>query len=178
MPESAEQVREEALLITGVFGTGKSSVAQEVTHHLERHGFPHALIDVDYLGWFGVGDDAHYRNVLLQNLEDVVRNYRAVGVRRFVLAHSVEGAPELQSLVAVLGMPVTVVRLDVPIEAIERRLSADVTTGRLDDLEEARRWIEAGQGSGIEDFAVSNDRSIREVTSDILSRLGWVAPDL
>jgi signal recognition particle GTPase len=39
----------EGVLITGVYGSGKSSVAAEIAYLLEQHGERFALLDLDYL---------------------------------------------------------------------------------------------------------------------------------
>jgi len=39
----------------GVYGSGKSSVAEEIAYLLEQRGEPCALLDLDYLGWAGMG---------------------------------------------------------------------------------------------------------------------------
>ena len=44
------------MLITGVYGTGKSSVAEEIAYLLEQRGERYALLDLDYLSWAGTGD--------------------------------------------------------------------------------------------------------------------------
>ena len=36
-----------AVLITGVYGSGKSSVAQEIAHLLDKQDAPYALLDLD-----------------------------------------------------------------------------------------------------------------------------------
>ena len=41
----------QAALITGLFGTGKSSVAIEMADVLEQRGLPYAVIDLDWLCW-------------------------------------------------------------------------------------------------------------------------------
>jgi energy-coupling factor transporter ATP-binding protein EcfA2 len=165
---------EEAVLITGVYGSGKSSVAEEMAAVLEEHNAPYALLDLDFLAWFdtgGEGGPTEHR-MMLTNLAAVVGNYLTVGVRFFVLAKAVRDAAEVEDLRAGLPMPLKVVRLTVPLEEVEERLSHDVTTGRRDDLREAAAWVAARSGVGIEDLAVSNDRPIREVAADILSWLG------
>ena len=43
----------EGVLITGVYGSGKSSVGAEMAYLLEQRGEPYALLDLDYLGWAG-----------------------------------------------------------------------------------------------------------------------------
>jgi adenylylsulfate kinase-like enzyme len=45
--------RAEGVLLTGVYGSGKSSVAEEIAYLLEQQGEPYALLDLDYLGWSG-----------------------------------------------------------------------------------------------------------------------------
>jgi putative protein kinase ArgK-like GTPase of G3E family len=40
----------EAVLITGVYGSGKSSAAEEIAYLLEQRGTRYALLDLDFLG--------------------------------------------------------------------------------------------------------------------------------
>jgi MoxR-like ATPase len=47
--------RAEGVLLTGVYGSGKSSVAEEIAYLLEQRGEPYALLDLDYLSWAGTG---------------------------------------------------------------------------------------------------------------------------
>jgi adenylylsulfate kinase-like enzyme len=43
--------RAEDVLLTGVYGSGKSSVAREIAYLLEQRGELYALLDLDYLSW-------------------------------------------------------------------------------------------------------------------------------
>ena len=82
---------DEGVLITGVYGAGKSTVAAEVSYLLEQHRQPYALLDLDFLGW-GVNsfDGSAARNpFMLRNLAAVVSNYREGGISVFVLAYFV-----------------------------------------------------------------------------------------
>jgi hypothetical protein len=163
------------VLITGVNGSGKSSVAQEIADLLEKQNAPYALLDLDFLGRFdtaGEGGPTEH-SVMLKNLAALVGNYSAVGVRFFVLAGAIRDGAELDDLKAKFPMPLRVVRLTVPLEEIEKRLRSDATTGRRADLREAAAWVAGSVGVGIEDETVSNDRPIREVASDILGWLRW-----
>jgi len=164
---------QQALLITGVFGVGKSSAAEEIAHMLDKRGAPYAVLDLDFLAWFGPEDEAAHQRVLLQNLASIVANYLAAGVRLFVLAYAVPDAEQLEAVKAALGMPLKVVRLTVPLSEIRRRLRSDVTTGRQDDLREAAAWLAASKGTGIEDAIMPNDRPIGELATDIVDWLGW-----
>ena len=112
---------EEAVLITGVYGSGKSSVAQEMAFLLEQQSAPYALLDLDFLGWAdtGCGGRPAWLGVMLRNLTALVGNYLEVGVRFFVLAGAIRDPAELEALEAELSMPLRVVRLTVPLQEIE-----------------------------------------------------------
>ena len=68
----------QAALITGLFGTGKSSVAIEMAGVLEQRGLPYAVIDLDWLcwGWAGGVEGSEHR-MMLANLAPVMTNYLA-----------------------------------------------------------------------------------------------------
>lgn len=164
------------MLITGVYGSGKSSVAEEMAAMLEERDAPYALLDLDFLAWFdtgGEGGPTEHR-MMLRNLAAVVGNYLAVGVRFFVLAYAVRDGTVLDGIRATLPMPLKVVRLTVPLEEIGDRFSHDPTAGRRDDLREAAAWVAASYGVGLVDVTVPNDRPIREVATDIVDWLGWL----
>ena len=164
-----------AVLITGVYGSGKSSVAQEIAYLLEKQNAPYALLDLDFLGWFnanGEGGPTEHA-VVLKNLAALVGNYLAVGVRFFVLAGAIRDRAQLSGIKAEIPMPLKVVRLTVPLFEIEKRLRSDPTTGRREDLREAAAWVAGSVGVGIEDATVLNDRPLQEVAAEILDRLGW-----
>ena len=74
--------RADGVLLTGVYGSGKSSVAEEIAYLLEQQGQPYALLDLDYLSWAGTGDDdrAAGFGLMLQNLAAVTANYRRAGI--------------------------------------------------------------------------------------------------
>lgn len=161
------------MLLTGVYGAGKTSVAEEIAGLLEARDLPCALLDLDYLSWFSTAR-SHGEDTLRQNVSAVTGNYRRAGVRYLVVAGSVSGPGELQGLRDALGVPVRVVRLAVPLSEIERRLRGAVTTARVrDDLPVARRWIAEQSGEGLEDLTVAADRPVSEVAHEVLEWLGW-----
>jgi hypothetical protein len=164
-----------AVLITGVYGSGKSSVAQEIAVLLEQRNAPYALLDLDFLGWLDTGDEggSTEHSVMLKNLTALISNYLAISIGFFVLAGAIRDRAQLEDLKAELPMPLRVVRLTVPLEEIEKRLRSEVTTGRGEDLREAALWVAGSLGVGIEDVTVSNERPIQEVAAEILEWLGW-----
>jgi chloramphenicol 3-O-phosphotransferase len=162
-----------AILITGPYGSGKSSLAGEIADVVEGD-LPYAAIDLDWLAWFDAADGAEGHEtsaVELRNLSDVVRNYLDVGIRLFVIAGAIRHAWELEALRGVLPMRVTVVRLEVPIDEIARRIGSDDTAGRQNDLRRAREWVEAGQGIGFEDVVIANTGPLREVALTVIQRV-------
>jgi adenylylsulfate kinase-like enzyme len=162
-------------LITGVYGAGKSTVAAEISYLLERRRQPYALLDLDFLGW-GVNsfDGSGARNpFMLRNLAAVVSNYREGGISVFVLAYFVSSHDELRGIREACGVPLRVVRLSVPLSDIEQRLSAAVTTERREELREAAQQIEDGEGVGIEDIVLANDRPVPVVAEQVMTWLGW-----
>ena len=166
----------EGVLLTGVYGSGKSSVAEEMAHLLEQRGEPYALLDLDYLSWAGdaTSDRASEFGLMLENLAAVAANYRRAGIRLFVLAYFVRSPGEVQGVREALGLPLRVARLTVRLTEIERRLAGDVTSGRRDDLRAAAASIAADEGTGVEDVVVSNDRPIGVVVRDVMTFLGWL----
>ena len=165
----------EGVLITGVYGAGKSSVAAEITYLLEQQQRPYALLDLDYFGWGGTDFSSHDASyfLMLRNLAAVAANYREAGVGTFVVAWFVRDRDALRSVQEAVGVPLRVVRLTVPVEGIRQRLASDPTAGRADDLREAEAQIVTCEGVGVEDLVVANDRPIAQVTAEIMSWLGW-----
>jgi adenylylsulfate kinase-like enzyme len=165
----------EGVLITGVYGAGKSSVAAEIAHLLEERHRPYALLDLDYLGWGAADFSSHAASyfLMLRNLAAVAGNYREAGVGTFVVAWFVRDHGALRSIREAVGVPLRVVRLTVPLDGIRQRLAADPTAGRADDLREAAAQIAASEGVGVEDLAVANDRPIGVVAGEVMSWLGW-----
>lgn len=169
-----QSVGVEAVLLTGLFGVGKSTIAAEMADLLEDARVPYAALDLDWLTWCNVGDGdrASEHAMLLHNLGAVVANYRAGGVRYFVLARWIRDRDELAGLIATMAMPLHTVELVAPLDEIRRRVGTDPTGGRRYDLAESVAWVEDG-GVGFAEFTVENDRPVREVAADILRWLAW-----
>jgi hypothetical protein len=103
----------EGVLITGVYGSGKNSVAAEITYLLEQRDQPYALLDLDCLGW--VGDHAIGYRMMLRNLAAVSPDYLEAGIGVFVVAYFVRDLDALRSVREALGVPLRAVRLSVSI---------------------------------------------------------------
>ena len=167
----------QAILVTGVYGTGKSTVVADIADLLDPGPDTYAAIDLDWLWWSNsprTGPDDH--GLLLRNLASVVANDRAAGVDRFVLAWFVAEREVVDAIRAAIGMPLFVVRLTVPLAVIEARLGDAPDAGRANDLEVARRSLARDVGVGLEDAVVPNDGPIRETSIRVLEAAGWPVP--
>jgi hypothetical protein len=165
----------EGVLVTGVYGTGKTSVCEQLAELLQSAGVAYGAIDLDWLTWFGIPslDSAAVRRVELANIAAVVNAYIEAGVQRFVLAGAVRSNVELAAMRAVVPFPLKAVRLTLSIEEIERRLAVAVTVGRERDARNAAMWLAEGIGADVGDLVIANNRPIGEVAEEILDWLGW-----
>lgn len=164
-----------AILITGIYGVGKSTLVEAIAGELEERRTRYGALDLDWLGWFDAGLPGHDAGwpVTLRNVNAVLGNYYETGVRSFVMGGSILTQTWVDDLRAAAGMPLIVVRLTLPIDEIERRLSASVTAGRAHDMEVARVWYADRRGEAIGDLVLENDRPIVEVAQDVLAFAGW-----
>jgi hypothetical protein len=166
-----------AVLLTGVYGAGKSTTAIELVGRLGGAGAPAAAIDLDWLAWFEAPTDWDEHDdprVGLANLAAMRATYLAVGVRLFILAGTVRTASHVAGLREALGMPLAVIRLDVPLAVIETRLRADANALRAEDLAVATADLASGaQAAMPADWVIDADRPVADVTDEVLERLGW-----
>ena len=49
----------EALVISGVYGVGKTSTTGQIADMLEERGVRYAALDLDWLSWAWTGDGPH-----------------------------------------------------------------------------------------------------------------------
>ncbi len=163
------------VLLTGAFGSGKTTVAVEMAEQLERHGKRYAAIDLDWLWWFDAGiDRSGAREVLARNLGGVVANYLEAGTPLFVLAWALRDGEDLAVVRASVPFDLRIAELSTPIDVIAERLSGDVTAERARNLATARRWLEEGVGAGLADASFSNTGRPSDVAGDVIAWLGWI----
>lgn len=166
----------QAVVVTGVYGVGKTTVVEEMAEQLEDTGLTFGAVDLDWLWWFNVPflDDHAVDRIGLANLAAVAANYFGAGVRHLMLAGAIEDNTDLAGLGRAIRCPLRVVRLTLPYQEIENRLAGAVTTGRQVDLRQTKEWIQEDHGSGIGDLVIVNDRPVQSVAREILDWLGWL----
>lgn len=166
----------EAVLLTGVYGAGKSTVVADIGALLADHGESYGLLDVDWLSWFdsGTEEDSADR-VALQNLNLVCRSFLDEGVRRLAIAWSIRSHEHLVAARQAVPVPVRVVRLTLEAAVVEHRLASDPTQERRQsDLQVAREWLATDRGVGLEDTTVSADQPVRQISEAVCRWLGWI----
>ena len=166
----------QAVMVTGVYGVGKTTVVEEMAEQLEDTGLTFAAIDLDWLWWFNIGslDDDAVDRIGLSNLAAVARNYIDAGVNHLMLAGAIEDETDIAEIRQALRCELRVVRLTLTYPEIENRLAGAVTTGRQIDLRQTEEWMREDFGAGIGDLVLVNDRPVQTVAREILKWLGWI----
>ena len=164
------------VLIIGAYGTGKSSLCEELAGVLESAGMPYGAIDLDWLGWYDAPgrrlDHDRRDPVAMANLQAVVGNYLVGGrgarrARRRGLVRRGAGRDPRRAAVPAAR------------RAADRSVRGDRATAlgrgvhrRAQDLEEAKQQSERGD-LGLSDVVIVNDRPIWEVADEVLDWLSW-----
>ena len=163
------------VLITGAYGTGKTTLAAEIAELLADHHIPCAAIDLDWLGWFWLPAKREHtvNDIVVANLRAIAGTYDAAGVSHLLLAGTIRTRRELDQLAAVVPGPLRVLQLTVPLAEISRRLSADALSSRAEDLEMSA--TEPDAGAEIADLAVPNEGDIRALARRVVDWLGWLS---
>jgi hypothetical protein len=165
-----------AVLVTGVYGAGKSTVVADIGSLLESRGERYGVLDVDWLGWFDAGGGPQVNErVTLSNVRALCAAYLEVGVRRLALAWAVRDRTQIEATRRAVGVPMAVVRLEVDSAVVHSRLANDPTQERReDDLRVALDWLTQGRGVGLEDLLLPGTLPVRQISQTICSWLGWL----
>jgi predicted kinase len=172
-----------AVLLTGVYGAGKTTLAVELVDRLAAAGVHAAAIDLDWLGWYGAPtswDEHEDPRITLEHLALLASRYLGLGVERLVLAGSMPAGTRERYADAV-GVPLTVVGLRVTAELVRRRLEGEPNASRAGDLAAAREQLESSApGPGVADevdWAIDADAPVGDLAADVLGRLAWLPED-
>jgi len=175
----------QALLLAGVAGVGKSTVADAIGRVVSAAGVAVAVVDTDALAQFGPpprsGErraDGFYDRLKCTNLAAVWANYKEAGARFVVVAAGIESAAmRAQYAGSLAGCEVQVVRLVAATDIVRKRLRARDDGAKLDrhlkTLIEQEAILDA---ACIDDFRIANDRPPDKVAREIVARAGWISP--
>ena len=169
-----------ALILTGIAGVGKSTVADAVGRILSTAGCTTAVVDTDMLAQFGPAPRScpaggFHDELKCVNLAAVWANFRTAGARVVVVAATIDSAALRARYAASLAdCEMRVVRLTAGADTVRQRLYQRDTG---DKLERHLRALDAGEPTAdaalVADFTVPNDRPAVVVARDVLDRSGW-----
>jgi dephospho-CoA kinase len=170
-----------ALLLTGVAGVGKSTVANAAGRVLSAAGHVTAVVDTDMLAQFGPAPGTHpagggfYDQLKCANLAALWANFKVAGARFVVVAAVIDSLPVRELYAESLAdCEVRLVRLTADEDTLRTRLRQRDTGHQLKQhlagLNEHKRLSTT---TAAEDFTVTNDRAAADVATEILVRVGW-----
>ena len=170
------------ILLTGPTGSGKTTVAFEMSRQLEEADVAHALVDTDELDriYPAPPEDFHKTLLTKRNLAAVWTNLRDAGAGRLILAMvAVPLEPELPHLTeAVPGAEIRAVRLRASEETLLERVRRRETGSGSEH--HSGRAIEQSRLVGREDrhdghlVIDTTSKTVTEVAHEVLWRTGWL----
>jgi gluconate kinase len=172
-----------ALLITGVAGVGKSTVADAIGGIVTAAGLVTAVVDADALAQFGPPPEHDERrassfhdHLKCVNLAAVWSNFQAAGARFAVVSAAIDSAPLRDQYAGSLaGCEVQTVRLVAATDTVRQRLRGRDRRARVEQLLALLTGQEARlDAAALEDFTVVNDRAATVVAREVVARAGWI----
>lgn len=166
------------VVITGPVGSGKTTVLEAMSDLLADRDIPHAAIDMDHLrvGRPPPPDDRFGERAGHRNLAALWPLLVADGACWVLLADVVENKADYLAAIAerLPAAAVTIVRLDVPMGLIRRRIRAREPSHRVDwYLARAPELQSIMQRGRVEDLLIEvANRDPFQVAVEVVQRLG------
>lgn len=172
-----EQESIPAIVVTGPVGSGKSTTVDEASRLLREGAVRHAVIDMDYLRWVDPEPegDPFAARLGYRNLAAIWPNLLDVGIRCVLIADVVESRGQKWAYeVAMPGAEVTIVRLDVTMAELERRLQRRESEHTIEwYLRRAPELQGIMEREGVGDVVIEVDcRDATDVARELIARTG------
>ena len=179
-----------AVLLIGVSGVGKSTMAQAVGSLWSGRGNPTAVVDTDWLAQFGPKpprsntDPLSFHDRLrADNLAHVSRTFRNAGAEFIVTSGSPSSRLVADELVSAIGAPTTIVELRANAGVVAARRTSrnrepsdhPESHGTAPLVSEADVARDADHLASLElaDLAIRNHGPIGDVAAQVVDALGW-----
>lgn len=173
--------RAEVLLVGGRSGSGKTTVAWEVSVLLRAAGIAHAVIEGDFMGQVHPAPpgDPDRTDITERNLTAIWANYAALGHRRLVYTNTLSVLPAMTGMFErAMGPDVRVVRalLTATDTTAHARLTARERGSELEDglwaSAHKARLLDAQVAAGT--LRVPTDgRPVGDIARDLVDATGW-----
>ena len=165
------------LLLNGTVGSGKTTLAWEISDVLSEREVPHAALDGDGLRASWPVTSRWNEDLLFESIAALWPVQRAHGAERLVLAMVVEDPADLDRYrAAIPGAAITMCRVVAPHDVRTARLHGRMQPGPSLDWHLARtgELHDVLERAGLEDFTVDNGkRPVRDVAVEVLAKAGW-----
>lgn len=165
------------LLLTGTVGSGKTTIGGECSDALTARQVGNAFVDLDGLIWQWPSTSKWNNDLMFENLASVWPNFAAHGSTHLVLARVLEDPTDLDRYREVVpDAEITVCRLVAPEGERIARLHRRMRPGPLLDwhLDRTIELHDILERAAFEDFVAVNDRVVREVALEVLTKAGWL----
>lgn len=174
----------ELLLLGGRSGSGKTTVAYEVSARLQELRVAHCHVEGDNLdaAYPKAPDDPHGSRLTEVNLAALWRNYRAIGHRRLIYVNTAS-LLEPQMIARAMGaraleeIDLVAVELTARDETVSARLAArEVGSALVWHLERSRQMAQvlAEQAPSTTLRVSTDDRDVISVASEVIDLSRWV----
>jgi predicted ABC-type ATPase len=181
-----DDVRPQLLLLGGRSGSGKTTVAHEVSARLRKLGVAHCHVEGDNLdaAYPKAADDPRGRRLTEMNLAALWRNYRAIGHHRLIYVNtaSVLGPQMITRAMGTVGLGavhLVAVELTARDETVAARLAAREGGSALAwHVERSRHMahVLAQQSPPTTLRVGTDDRDVTSVAAEVIDLSGWAGP--
>ncbi|WP_017571023.1 AAA family ATPase [Nocardiopsis halotolerans] len=176
----AEGTCRRLLLVGGGSGTGKTTVAWEVSEILKRRGIAHCLLEGDYMDQVhpAPADDPHRAGITERNVAAVWANYAALGHHRLIYTNTVSVMEEdmLRRAMGGGGIGVTRVLLTASESTVRERLAMrEIGSQLLPHIERSLRaavYLDAEAPPGTVRVA-TDGLTVEEIAAEVVSATDW-----
>lgn len=161
------------LIITGPVGAGKTSAAETIYDLLSAKKIPCAVIDFDWLtsAYPSPDDDRFNFRLGIKNLNSIIPNYLAIGIKLFIIPTVIESKEEIEAFKKLIpGTNIFVVRLTAKAATLHKRLDKREIGSLLDwHKKRAIELISVFESKQLENIVVDTEsKTIEIIAKEIL----------